>query len=398
MLETVFDSALPADIAWPAVLFFAWVAGEFVHRATRLPRICTYAVIGFLTGFSQFGLLPKSDAPTMTLLATLAFGLILFEFGYRINLRWLLVNRWIGVTSVLEAMGTFAVTLGIARLFGMPFMLSLLLAALCMSTSPAALMRVVNEEHSAGQVTERALHLSAFNCILGVLMFKIVMGFWIFQTFGSLGFAFWNSLVLLAVSSGLGILFGLGVPGLLRLQGRIGQDSTVAFGIAVALLVILTQSFKLSAIIAALVFGITARHRRIVFNRTQKNFGTLGDFLTLFLFVYVASSLEWRNAIWGVGLAITLITARFVVKTGIITLLSGVSGMNWKKGVYTGMALTPMSVFAILLLGHTRSLGINLIDDLMPLTAMTLILEIAGPILTQKALVLANEARHREEV
>ena len=51
----------------------------------------------------------------------------------------------------------------------MPLLAALLLASLAMSTSPAAIVRVVNEQRSSGQVTERVLHLTAVNCVLAVL-------------------------------------------------------------------------------------------------------------------------------------------------------------------------------------------------------------------------------------
>ena len=41
----------------------------------------------------------------MPMLADVAFGLILFELGYRINLRWLRTNPWIGVSGLVEVAG-----------------------------------------------------------------------------------------------------------------------------------------------------------------------------------------------------------------------------------------------------------------------------------------------------
>ena len=143
-------------------------------------------------------------------------GLICFELGYRINLRWLRTNPWLGVTSLVEAGGTFAAVYLIAQWFGMPFISSLLLSSLAMATSPAGVLRVVNEQRSSGQVTERILHLSAFNCVLTVFTFKVVVGLWVFQSTGDVLHALWNSLIVLLVSAAIGGLFGLAVPGLLK--------------------------------------------------------------------------------------------------------------------------------------------------------------------------------------
>ena len=52
----------------------------------------------------------------------------------------------------------------------------LVLASLCVASSPAAIMRVTHELRSSGQVTERLLHLCALNCLFAVLLLKGVVG------------------------------------------------------------------------------------------------------------------------------------------------------------------------------------------------------------------------------
>ncbi|HEY5994294.1 MAG TPA: cation:proton antiporter [Gallionellaceae bacterium] len=379
------------DLAWPFALALAWMAGEFAHRLIHIPRISSYGVVGFLLAHVQSGFLPSSDGGSIMLLANIAFGLILFELGYRINLRWLRANRWLGVTSLTETLATFASVFLVAKAFGLPLITSLLLASLAMATSPAAVMRVVNEQHSSGQVTERVLHLSAFNCVLAVFTFKVVVGFWVFQNTGDILHALWSSLVFLLVSAALGGLFGMAVPGLLARIYNTERDATVAFAIAVIILVSLTHALKFSPILATLAFGLIARHRRIALSQTEKNFGALGNLMTVLLFVFMASTLEWPKVVAGAGLAIVLVVIRFIVKISGVAIFSRVSGITWRKGLLTGMALTPLSAFVILLLEQTRHLGIGLIDELTALAAMTLVLEIVGPIITQWALQLAKE-------
>lgn len=394
----VFDlSPLIANLAWPFAIAFAWVAGELGHRWIRLPRISVYGLVGFGLGHTQLGLLPSADSGTGMLLANVAFGLILFEFGYRINLRWLRTNPWIGATGVLESTATFVAVYAVAVGFSMPILASLLLASLAMSTSPAAIMRVVNEQRSSGQVTERVLHLTAVNCVLAVFAFKVIVGFWTFQTSGSVWQAVYNSLILLLVSAGLGAAFGLGVPALLRRFGRLTRDATVGFAIGVVLLVAIAHTFKFSPVLAALTFGLVARHRRVVLNQTQRNFGALGDLLTIVLFVFVATTIAWHRVWTGLGLALVLILVRLVAKVFVVGALARVSGISWRKGVLTGLAMTPISVFVILLLEQARFLGIDLVDQLAPLAGATLLLELIGPVVTQRALILADESSEPAE-
>lgn len=383
------SSLFTSELVWPLALAVAWVAGEFGHRWTGLPRISIYGLVGFVLANLQAGLLPSSD--NIVLLANIAFGLILFELGYRINLRWLRNNPWLGLTSLTESVATFVVVFYVAQAFGMPFIPSLLLSSLAMATSPAAVLRIVNEQRSSGQVTERMLHLSAFSCVLAVFTFKVVLGLWVFQSTGDILHALWNSLIVLLVSAAIGGLFGVALPALLTRINNSERDATVAFAIAVIILVALTHTLKLSPVPAALAFGLMARHRRISLSQAEQNFGALGNLLTVLLFVFMASRLEWQMVMAGFGLALVLFVVRFMVKTASVAAFAHVSGISWRKGALTGVALTPLSAFVILLLEQTRHLGIGLIDELTALAAITLMLEVIGPVITQWALVMAGE-------
>ncbi|XYJ11171.1 cation:proton antiporter [Telluria sp. B2] len=380
------------SLAWPFAIAIAWIAGEFGQRFTGLPRISFYGVVGFALAGPQLGVLPAPDAGPIPMLADVAFGLILFELGYRINLRWLRANPWIGVAGLVESIATFLAVYLIALAFGTPQLTALMLASLAMATSPATVVRVINEQRSSGQVTERVLHLSAQNCVLAVFAFNAVVGFWIFRTFEDLGDALLNSLVMLAISALSGAVFGLVVPALLRAIGNPRHDATVAFAIAVILLVAISYAGGLSPVVATLAFGLVARHRRVAFSQAQRNFGALGELLTILLFVFAASTLDWQEVVAGATLAVVLVLARLLTKTAGVTAFAHLSGISWRKGFLAGVALAPLSVFVILLLEHARLAGVAIVDELRAVAAVTMLLEVFGPIIIQRALVWAHEA------
>ena len=384
--------AILTSLAWPFAITLAWLVGEFGQRWTGLPRISFYGLVGFILAAPQLGVLPLPEAGTTLLLADVGFGLILFELGYRINLRWLRTNPWIGVTGLVEAGLTFVGVYLVAHAFGAALIDRLMLASLSMATSPATVVRVINEQKSSGQVTERALHLCALNCVLAVFAFNATVGLWIFRTFEDVGDALWNSLVVLGVSAFTGAVFGLVVPGVLRLLGKLAQDATVAFALAVILLVAITYALGLSPVVAALAFGLTARHRRVAFSQAQRNFGALGELLTVVLFVFAASTLDWRRVWAGAALAVALVLVRLMAKTAGVTAFAHLSGISWRKGALTGVALTPLSVFVILLIEHARHAGVQVVEELRAVAAVTMLLEVFGPIILQRALVWAREA------
>ncbi|MGJ9417075.1 cation:proton antiporter [Massilia sp. CMS3.1] len=379
------------SLAWPFAIAIAWIAGEFGQRWTGLPRISFYGVVGFVLAGPQLGILPVPDGGAVPMLADVAFGLILFELGYRINLRWLRTNPWIGISGLVESLATFIAVYLIAIAFGTPQLTSLMLASLSMATSPATVVRVINEQRSSGQVTERVLHLTAQNCVLAVFAFNVAVGFWIFRTFEDLGDAIWNSLVLLAVSLLTGAVFGLAVPALLRALKNPRQDATVAFALAVILLVAISYAGGLSPVVSTLAFGLVARHRRVAFSQAQRGFGALGELLTVLLFVFAASTLDWQKVAAGGLFALVIVAARLVTKTGGVMAFAHLSGVSWRKGALAGVALAPLSVFAILLLEHARLRGVHVVEELRSVAAVMLLLEVFGPIIIQRALVWARE-------
>lgn len=385
------NTALLSEITWPVTILLAWLAGEYGHQLARLPRIGTYAVVGFVMAPLQAGFLPQFQSVAVMLVANIAFCLILFECGYRINLRWLRSNPWIAVTSVSEAALSFAAVYFLLLWFDQPRNSALLLAALSMATSPATLVRVINECRSSGQVTERLLHLATLNTVLAVFVFKIILGWTVLQTSGNLWAAAYSSLVVLGISVLLGLIAGVLTPALLELGRPAHTDSTLAFALAVICLVALTFGLQLSPVLATLTFGLCARHRRVVLNASQRGFGTLGDLVTVMLFVFIASRLEWRQVTAGVVVGLAFIGVRLLAKSLCISLFAHASGIGWRKGLWIGLATVPTPAFVILVLEQTRLQGASLVDQLVPLAAATLVLEIAGPIWVQRTLIWAHE-------
>lgn len=382
------------SLAWPIALAIAWLAGEFGQRWTGLPRISFYGLVGFALANAQAGVLPPPGAGPVALLADIAFGLILFELGYRINLRWLRVNPWIAAAGLAGALLTFVAVYLVALAFGSPQLVALMMAALATGTSPATVVRIVNEQRSSGQVTERVLHLTALNCVLAVFAFNAIIGFWIFHTYDAVGEALWQSLVMLAGSALVGAVFGVAVPALLRALRNPGRDATVAFALAVLLLVALCEAGALSPYVATLAFGLTARHRRVAFSQAQRNFGALGELLTVLLFVFAASTLGWQQLAAGSapGLALLVVLVATGAKILGATALAYRSGIPWRKGALTGLGLAPLSVLVILLVEHARQAGVHVVEELRALAAVTMLLEVFGPIIIQRALVWAREA------
>lgn len=379
-------------VVWPLMLLAAWGAGEWLFRVHGLPRVTAYGAVGLLLGGAG---LSQGAAPQAALgfLASAALALTLFELGYRVNPRWLLHNPWVLVAGLGQAALTFGLAMWVAGAFGVALDQRLVLAALCVAVSPAAVMRVSNELHSSGQVTERLLHLCALNCLLAVLLLRLVVGYWHLETSGDFGKAAFNSVYVLVLSLVAGAVFGVVAPWLNRLATT-SQGTTVTFAILVLLLTGVAQTLHLSPLLAALAFGAVARERRILLSPAQRNFGALGDLLTVFLFVFVGSLLSWNGLLHGLLLGIAALLVRSAAHVLVNVSVARASGTTFRKGALTGLALMPMTAFATLLLEESRQYGFDLARESMPmLVGLLVILEVLAPIVTQRALIAAHEAR-----
>ena len=385
------------SMAWPLVLLLAWFLGERLHEAWQIPRVTSYVAVGLLASLINLPGLTNA-VPGLPFLANVALSLVLFELGYRINLRWFRHNPWVLALGLVESVVTFAAVYLASGFFNLPTDTRLIIAALSISASPAGIVRVANELRSAGQVTERVLHLCAINCLVSVLALKLVIGYWYLSTSGDLLQAAFGSIHVLATSVAVGALLGVAMPALLRTQRIQERDVTLVFALAVVLLTTMSYGLKLSPLLAALSFGIVARERRVHLTNAQRGFGTAGDLLTIFLFVYIAALLDWSEAGTGLVLGLVLIVVRTAAKVVCNVGAARLSGSTERKGLLTGLALTPMSAFAILLLEQSRLYGFGPAGQVLTvMAAMMLVQELLGPLVTQRSLMAAAETHVTKE-
>lgn len=382
--------AIGPFVAWPLMLLAAWIAGEYLFRRWQLPRVCTYGAVGLMLG--GIGLSQGvASRETQGFMANVALSLTLFELGYRINPRWFRHNPWVLIAGIAQALLTFGAVFWVAGRFDVAIDHRLVLAALCVATSPAAVIRVTHELRSAGQVTERLLHLCALNCLIAVLLLKLVVGYWHLETSGDLGKAAFDSIYVIGLSLVAGAVFGVIAPVLNRFATS-SQSTTVTFAIAVLLLSGVALGLHLSPLLAALAFGAVARERRIMLSHAERNFGALGDVLTVFLFVFVGSLLSWTGLLTSLLLGVSVLLVRTASHTLVNLGIARASGTTFRKGALTGFALMPMSAFAVLLLEESRSYGFDLARDSLPfIVGLLMLLEVLGPLATQRALLLARE-------
>ncbi len=380
---------VPDAVFWVGLtLLTAGLCGELCWKAWRLPRITGYSMIGLLAGSAGVGVIDSALANDARFLMDVALGMLLFELGSRLSLRWIRTNPWLIATSLAEATLTFTTVMIVLQLIGVPLMTTTVIASIAIATSPTMVIQLKNELKSEGQVTERLLALTALNSMYAVVLLELVST-WMHQEYYGNLFATLTEPFYLIVGS-LAIAYVLA-----RSCRRVNLQDEHSFVILIGLVLLaiaITHMLELSTLLALLAAGIILKNFDPRPQLWPAHFGTAGWLLTVVLFVITLISFQWNYVALGGFAALAMIAARILAKLiGVLTFAKP-SGINVKQGVALGLALAPMSAFAYLLVENTY----NLYPDFDPqLRAIMLcaivILQLFTPLLVYSSLSSIGE-------
>jgi Kef-type K+ transport system membrane component KefB len=383
-----------ADIAfWVGLtLVAAGLCGELCWRAWRVPRLIGYGVIGLVAGPAGLGVIDSALAEDARLLMDIALGLLLFELGSRVSLRWIRMNPWLVAMSVGEAALTFIAVWFALHLLHVAAMTCAVAASIAMATSPAMVIQLRTELKSQGQVTERLMTLSALNSMYAVVVLKLLSG-WLHQEFyGNV----WATLIqppfFIIGSLLLAWLLAVSCNFFFRRVSIADEHSFVTLFGLILLAIAIAHMLKLSTIMALLAAGIIFKNldpRPLLW---PTHFGTAGWLLTVVLFGVTLLSFEWKYISLGGVAALALIGSRFVAKLAGSLVFARPSGLNWKQGAALGVSLSPMSALAFLLCSDTYTLYPDFDPALRAIVMCSIAaLQLIAPVLVYRALAAINE-------
>jgi Kef-type K+ transport system membrane component KefB len=383
----------PDAVFWSALVLVAGgLLGEAVFRLFGLPRIVGYSAVGMLIAFLGRGVVADGLSGTARLVLDLGLGLLLFELGSRVNLRWLRANPALLLTSAAEALLGFGAVFGVLHALGLSFNVSLACATLGVASSAAVVGRVASEFRTAGQVTERMVTLTALNTLVAVLAYKLVIAWLHIDRAGDWVQAIAQPLYTFGGSVLLAVL-------LTSLVGRVSQrldlrDENSVLLLLGLILLALTAARMLNAstLLVPLMAGVMLR------NTTERpwvwprHFGTAGGVLVLMLFVIVGAAWSVEAVLVGGLMAVALLVARALGKTVAVVGLGHWSGITLRQGLALSLALTPLSGTALVLLADLYRTHPDFAPRLAPIVLSAIaFMELLGPIAVKWALRLAGE-------
>ncbi|MDZ7854994.1 cation:proton antiporter [Sphaerotilus sp.] len=379
------------------LMIVALLAGEAVHRVTRLPRALGAMLVGALASPLALSLVVKSELDPWKPLLDLAVGLLVFELGSRIRPRWLVDNPWLAVKCLAEALATGLAVAGALVWMGVSVSSAGLAGAVAMASSPVIAMAVLNELRPRGQVSERLLMMTAVNTVCAVLA---LTAWRVLVTLDSDGFdwqpALAGALYALCGSYLLGAISGLLLE---RLSRQIHGPGLAALQLAlVVLAAMLAAQFTVSPLLALLIAGMVARARMGHRLQVEPQLGSGGAALTLLLLVTLGLLSTLDGLFDLLPMVAAIIGARLLAKTGTVLLLARPSGLGWRQSLGLGLALQPASGLSVLLtsntLGWPSSLPLPDSTLLQALLIALTLMQLSGPIWLQLGLgVVARETR-----
>jgi Kef-type K+ transport system membrane component KefB len=383
----------PDIIFWSAVLLVAGGSlGELVFRKAGLPRIVGYSAVGMVIALIGHGGGEHYLSGVVRVIVDLALGLLLFELGSCVSLRWLRANPALLLTSLAESLFSFFAVFIALRWLGQSPNVALACATLTLATSAAVIGRVSSELHSAGQVTERMIIMTALNTFIAVLLHKLVIGWLHLDTAGDWMAAITQPLYAFGGSILVAALLWRLVAWIARRLDLRDENSVLLLLGLILLAVTTARMFNLSTLLAPLLAGVLLRNTSQRPWVWPRHFGTAGGVLVLMLFVIVGAS--WSLPALAVGgvTAVVLLLVRTVSKGAVVVAGAHWSGINLRQAYALSLALTPISGTALVLLADLQISHPVFATQVSPIVFSAIaIMELLGPIVVQWGLRLAGE-------
>lgn len=370
------------------------MGGEIVRRTLGLPRIVGYVLIGLALGASGLNVLDARLVREAWIFVDIALGLILFELGRRLDFAWFRRDPWLAATGVLESALAFACVFFALLYFDVRPLYAAVAASIAIATSPAVVLVVAQELKAEGQVTERALNLTAMNSVIAFVSSTMLLAWLHHEYRASWQVVLLHPVYLLAGSLILGYLAAIAAVALGRWLGKTERGHVVVSLALIVVTVGVARMLELSIVLALLAFGALSRNLDERHDLMPVDIGWFGQLFVVVLFVVSGASLKVGDLVTGGTLALVYVLARFAGKSLGVMSLTTFSGARRGAAGLLCLALTPMSGTAVGMVHRTGQLYPDFGAKLAAIVlSAVLILELVGPVAVQFALKRAGEAR-----
>ena len=374
-------------------LLLVGLVTDEIGRRTRLPRVTLLILFGVAAGPSGFDLLPKAFQDWHEFLASVALTMVAFLLGGKLSLVALRSHgkEILAVSIAVVAITALFVGIGLA-VIGTPVLIALLLAGIATSTAPAATQDVVRQSRAKGPFTDILLAVVAVDDAWGLVVFSLLLvmakGIAGDGTLAILGHGLWELGSALAVGAAVGLPAAF-LTGRLKSGEPMQAEALGLVFLCAGLAIWLEVSFLLAGMVAGAIVVNLAKHHSRPFHEIEH----IEWPFMVFFFVLAGASLR-LDSLYDIGLIglayLALRTLARVFGGWIGGIMAGTPILHRR---WIGLALIPQAGvalgMALVAANHFPGLG----ETLLAVTiGTTIVFEVVGPILTQRALRKVGEA------
>jgi Kef-type K+ transport system membrane component KefB len=380
------------QFAFGLLLFAGVLGGYLAHRISWLPSITGFMAVGILIGPSGTDLLTSDALNLVRAVIDVSLGLILYRLGLTLDLRAMVHDPRLLLTSLIESGVTFITTFGVLVALGLPSLLAGLTAAIVISSSPAILLHVANEVGAAGPVTERSKELVALNNLFSFFAFSALLPaghlaaeadqntVWLqplYQLLGSLAVAFVIAITLVHVA---------------RMTRHASQYRLALIIGAIMLGLGIADALDISALFVPLALGVIVKTLERDDLVSNVEFGEVFELFFIVLFVYAGAKIRLDELATLGWVALVLVSTRIAAKWLTVYGMTRWQGIAPRPAAATGLLLVPMAGLAIGLAQTAETLFALEAAQLNALVLATVaILETIGPPIAGWAFRMAGE-------
>ncbi len=382
------------------ILILAGFTGGWLARFLKLPHVTGNILGGVIIGPACLGLIGSHDQlHDLQPLSTFAMSLVAVSIGGHLSYRRIhnSLRRIISI-SIFEVGFAFGVVMLSARIFGMDWPTTCLLAAISVSTAPATTIALIREMRAKGPFVKTLISAVALNNIFCILIFVMMRTFVAAyfesgETAGKVD----DALILSAYHLLGALILGFSAGWISKaLVSRPKFHDFTTILLAIMLLDGMAAYLQLSPLLVNLFFGVFLGNSSESAEKQLTTLAPLEPVLYVCFFTLAGVSLH-LDAMLAVGvLALIYVGARVLGKS-IGAALGGIAGKCMPR-IWQNMAfaLYPQSGIAIglvILLSSDAHIpdAIKQSVSAIILAGVT-IAEIVGPFCTKAALVRSGEA------
>ena len=161
-----------------SLLLLVGLTGGWLTSKINLPSVTGYILSGLILGPSVLNIITGDVYNSLGFVNELALGILDISVGTELHRDMIKrLGRDLTILSVANTLLSFALTTAFTYFLGLPITYALVLGALSMTVSPSGVVSMVKETRARGEMTQTLLGLVAFDNLITIIVFGIVVAF-----------------------------------------------------------------------------------------------------------------------------------------------------------------------------------------------------------------------------